>query len=176
MTYSPALITLRLRVCLLMSGLLVILAGCQSRQSMPPQAEVSTAIASPSPIQPAQATPQLVSLLYQQHQLWQGTPYRLGGNSRRGIDCSAFVQVTYREILEIDLPRTTRDQVNSGQRISRAALQAGDLIFFRKGNHVGIYLEKHKFLHASTTRGVIISDLKNSYWTRHYWQAIRVPD
>lgn len=116
----------------------------------------------------------LLNKLYQQHEKWHGTPYRIGGNSRAGIDCSGFVQVTYRDILGIDLPRTTTQQFRSGPHVNRANLQTGDLVFFRHGRHVGIYLENHRFLHASTSRGVMISDIRNPYWTRHYWRSIRV--
>ena len=111
-------------------------------------------------------------LLYQQHNEWHGTPYRMGGISRSGIDCSAFVQVTFRDLFGIDLPRSTDQQFRNGRKIPRAELRSGDLVFFRNGRHVGIYLEDHKFLHASTTRGVMISSLKNTYWSRHYWQAV----
>lgn len=113
-------------------------------------------------------------LLYQQHELWKGTPYRLGGVSRNGIDCSAFVQVTFRDLFGIDLPRSTDQQFRTGRPISKSDLRSGDLVFFRNGNHVGIYLEDHKFLHASTSRGVMISSLHNSYWSRHYWRAVTV--
>lgn len=117
---------------------------------------------------------QAMLLLYQQHNEWHGTPYRIGGISRSGIDCSAFVQVTFRDLFGINLPRSTNQQLHTGRQISRAELRSGDLVFFRNGRHVGIYLEDHKFLHASTTRGVMISSLKNTYWARNYWQAVSV--
>ncbi|MDX1748871.1 MAG: NlpC/P60 family protein [Methylophaga sp.] len=117
---------------------------------------------------------QAMLLLYQQHNEWHGTPYRMGGISRSGIDCSAFVQITFRDLFGIDLPRSTDQQIRSGRKIPRAELRSGDLVFFRNGRHVGIYLEDHKFLHASTTRGVMISSLKNTYWSRHFWQAVSV--
>ena len=116
----------------------------------------------------------LLTKLYQQHEKWHGTPYRIGGNSRSGIDCSGFVQITYRDVLGIDLPRTTTQQFRSGPHVNRSDLQTGDLVFFRHGRHVGIYLENHRFLHASTSRGVMISDIRNHYWTQHYWRAISV--
>lgn len=121
---------------------------------------------------PGQAS--ALSKLYQQHSLWQGTPYRLGGQSRSGIDCSAFVQLTFYDLFGIRLPRTTSQQVRTGQKISKSELQAGDLVFFRGGRHVGIYLENEKFLHASTRLGVTISDMNNIYWSRKYWRSIRV--
>jgi cell wall-associated NlpC family hydrolase len=59
-------------------------------------------------------------------------------------------------------------------QIAKAELQAGDLVFFRNGQHVGIYLEEDKFLHASTRLGVTISSMNNIYWSRKYWRSIRV--
>lgn len=114
--------------------------------------------------------------LLAQHQRWAGTPYRIGGNNERGIDCSALVQNVYRDTFNMQLPRTTRGQVHEGRSIDRQALEAGDLVFFRppgRYDHVGIYIGDGYFLHASSSQGVIISRLDNSYWQRYYWQARR---
>lgn len=127
-----------------------------------------------SAIEAKPGQPPALSKLYQQHAVWQGTPYRLGGQSRNGIDCSAFVQTTFSDLFGIRLPRTTSQQVRVGRKISKSDLQTGDLVFFRGGRHVGIYLENDKFLHASTRLGVTISDMNNIYWARNYWRSIRV--
>lgn len=114
--------------------------------------------------------------LLAQHERWAGTPYRLGGDSEWGIDCSALVQAVFSDTFRLELPRTTDGQVNEGMPIDRAELQAGDLVFFRPSrtyNHVGIYVGDGVFLHASASRGVRLSKLDNSYWRRHYWQARR---
>lgn len=132
---------------------------------------------SPKPV-PDIATPldkpQALQSLYQQHRQWEGTPYRYGGQSRSGVDCSGFVQLTFNDVFGIALPRTTSQQVDAGRQISKSDLQTGDLVFFRRGRHVGIYLEDDKFLHASTRLGVTISDMNNIYWSRKYWRSIRV--
>lgn len=109
---------------------------------------------------------------------WKGTPYRYGGTTRRGIDCSAFVQVGYSNVYDLALPRTTAEQVKKGKKISRANAREGDLVFFRTGRnsrHVGIYLGNSEFLHASRSKGVIISSLDNPYWRRTFWQIRRMP-
>ncbi|MGP9678476.1 C40 family peptidase [Halomonas sp. AOP27-A1-41] len=114
--------------------------------------------------------------LLEQHQRWSGTPYRIGGTSERGIDCSALVRNVYRDTFNLELPRSTSSQVHEGRSIDRQELQAGDLVFFRppgRYNHVGIYVGDGYFLHASTSQGVIISSLDNSYWQRYYWQSRR---
>ena len=108
---------------------------------------------------------------------WHGTPYRYGGASRDGIDCSAFVMTIYKDLFDLALPRTTLTQVETGEEVSPDALQAGDLVFFRtsrKTRHVGIYLGAGEFAHASTSQGVMTSRLDNSYWQRTYWTARRI--
>lgn len=115
--------------------------------------------------------------LYQQLNNWRGVPYKLGGTSKKGIDCSAFVQTTYIERFGFLLPRTTLKQAEFGYKVSKTDLQAGDLVFFKTGfrtYHVGIYIEDNQFLHASTSQGVIVSSLKNSYWRSAFWQAKRI--
>ena len=107
---------------------------------------------------------------------WLGIPYRWGGDSRRGIDCSAFVQQYVRENLAVELPRTTAGQRYEGLPIERDELRAGDLVFFRRRGirHVGVYLSDGEFIHASSSRGVTVSELDNDYWTRHYWMSRRI--
>ncbi|WP_244613167.1 C40 family peptidase [Modicisalibacter radicis] len=124
-----------------------------------------------------EASPELIrTALLDEHRRWVGTPYVLGGEGFQGIDCSALVQRVFNEAFALALPRTTDDQVLEGQRIDRDSLKAGDLVFFRPPgpyNHVGIYVGSGRFLHASSSQGVIISRLDNVYWQRYYWQARR---
>ena len=107
---------------------------------------------------------------------WIGIPYRWGGTSRRGIDCSAFVQQYVRTTLGIELPRTTASQRYEGVSIGKDELIPGDLVFFRRRGtrHVGVYLGDGEFIHASSSRGVTISELASSYWTRYYWMSRRI--
>jgi len=101
---------------------------------------------------------------------WMGTRYRLGGATKDGIDCSAFTQILFSSLYGIDIPRTAREQYDVSQRISRAELKEGDLVFFNTiggVSHVGMYLQNNKFVHASTG-GVTISDLYDDYWMRKF--------
>lgn len=115
--------------------------------------------------------------LYSQFSEWQGVRYQRGGLSQRGVDCSGFVHLTFKSKLGLHLPRTTRMQSRLGKEIRKDDLKPGDLIFFKTGSsseHVGIYLEKNKFLHASQKQGVTISRLDNSYWKSNYWKSVRI--
>jgi len=108
---------------------------------------------------------------------WYGTRYRLGGTTKKGIDCSALVQTLFTSLYSINLPRTAREQHKATRQISRTELKEGDLVFFntRGGvSHVGIYLQNNKFIHASSSGGVMISDLYEEYWMRRYIGVGRV--
>lgn len=119
----------------------------------------------------AKTSSQKVNQVYRQ---WVGTRYRLGGTGSAGIDCSAFVQKTMSGAFNLHLPRSTAEQRHIGRSISKSDLQPGDLVFFRKNNHVGVYIGGGKFVHASTSQGVTTSSLSESYWARTYTQSRRV--
>ncbi|MEE1676347.1 NlpC/P60 family protein [Agarivorans aestuarii] len=105
--------------------------------------------------------------MLQVHQQWQGTPYRLGGTNKAGVDCSAFVQHLYIDVYNKTLPRTTELQLSQGTAVSLSQVQTGDLIFFKtsyKVRHVGVVYDQNHFLHASTSKGVIFSRIDNVYW------------
>ncbi len=126
---------------------------------------------------PARVDSDVTASLMAQHRQWVGTPYRLGGDSRRGIDCSAYVQTLYRDVYRVRLPRSTEDQEDVGRRVSRDRLRPGDLVFFKTGwfkRHVGVYVSGGRFIHASESRGVTESSLASPYWSKHYWKARRV--
>ena len=101
----------------------------------------------------------------------------MGGLSKDGIDCSGFVYTTFRSKLGINIPRSTALQSKIGSNVSKNKLRTGDLVFFKtatKVRHVGIYIENNKFLHASTSKGVMISKLDNVYWKSKYWKSKRL--
>jgi len=114
--------------------------------------------------------------LYQSIDEWYGTPYRYGGSTKNGIDCSAFVQTVFVSAFGVTLPRTAHEQYGVTHHISRTELQEGDLLFFNTQggiSHVGIYLQNNKFVHASVT-GVTITDMFEPYYVRHFVAAGRV--
>ena len=107
-----------------------------------------------------------------------GTPYVWGGSTPKGFDCSGFVQYVFNQH-GITLPRTTTEQYKVGSYVSKSNLKAGDLVFlqntYREGiSHVGIYVGDGKMIHASSSKGVVISDLGSSYYVKHYYGARRV--
>lgn len=121
----------------------------------------------------------VISSLSEHQREWKGTRYKIGGTSRNGVDCSGFMQITFRDLFGIDLPRTTVEQAKEGSRVSKNELQTGDLVFFNtgrgpNGKHVGVYVKDGQFLHASTKGGVIYSDLNSPYWSKTFWQARRL--
>lgn len=110
---------------------------------------------------------------------WMGTPYRIGGFTKRGIDCSGFAQNLVGAIYGLYMTRTAHEQYAQCSPISKEELQEGDLVFFNTGrgiSHVGVYLHNDKFVHASTSSGVIISDLKEAYWSKRFRGAGRLPN
>jgi peptidoglycan DL-endopeptidase LytE len=112
---------------------------------------------------------------------FSGAPYRFGGDSVRGLDCSAFVKKMY-EIFEVQLPRCAREQFYAGPKVTKEDLLTGDLVFFKTmryakyPTHVGIYIGDGKFIHASSLlkRGVKVDRLSDSYFSRTYTGAVRV--
>jgi len=102
---------------------------------------------------------------------WFGTRYRYGGTTKSGIDCSAFVRAALKSAFGYELPRTAREQYNASRRISATELKEGDLVFFNTTggvSHVGIYLRNNKFAHSSSSKGVTISDLYESYYMARF--------
>ncbi len=159
---------------LLLIPLLMLLSACGG---MAPAPQRGSAMPAPATVRSGELEQALLASLYRQHAAWRGTPYRIGGQDRDGIDCSGFVQLTYRSRLGVALPRTTGQQAVSGQPVRQSELSTGDLVFFRidgTTQHVGIYLEQNRFLHASKSRGVMISALDSPYWQSVYWTSRRV--
>jgi len=109
---------------------------------------------------------------------WYGTPHRMGGTTKKGVDCSGFVIVAYREVLARDFTgRRAEDLFAEMEMVKWEDLEFGDLVFFkvkgRRIDHVGIYVGDGNFAHTSSSRGVMISALDNPYWSQRYFKAGR---
>jgi probable lipoprotein NlpC len=107
---------------------------------------------------------------------WLGTPYLSGENNKKGTDCSGFVSSVYMEKERMSLPRTTTDGFKKGKSVDKKELVVGDLIYFgERGrvSHVGLFVGNGSFIHASSSMGVTISPLEDSYWKPRYMGARR---
>lgn len=112
-------------------------------------------------------------MLYRFIDDWYGVKYRMGGTSKKGVDCSAFVQTLYKYVFGMDLLRTACLQFNSAELIKNPAdLKEGDLVFFRVNSsrisHVGVYLRNNFFVHSASSKGVSIANLNNVYWSKYF--------
>ena len=101
-------------------------------------------------------------------QAWLGVPYKYGGNDKQGVDCSGFVCAIYQSVYKIPLPRTSKQQFEKSIKVKQENLIQGDLVFFKLNtkevSHVGIYMGRDSFAHASTSKGVVLSSLKIPYY------------
>jgi len=108
---------------------------------------------------------------------WIGTPYRFGGGSRKGIDCSAFTKELYSEVFNLDIRRSSRDIFSMVSPVKKDELKEGDLVFFkihsRRISHIGVYLGNNRFAHASS-KGVAISSLDDAYYSRYFYRGGRL--
>lgn len=150
-----------------------LLASCSSSRR-------ATAVASTRPsatelrVPSADALHPSARALVKEAQSWLGTPYKYGGNDRSGVDCSGLVLQVYLRALDISLPRNSRAQKDYCTSASLGSLTPGDLVFFATGkqkgrvSHVGIFVGDNKMIHASTSKGVIVTDLSQDYYTRTF--------
>ena len=144
-----------------------VLFGCASNSTQP-DSSLSTI---------SKNSNKTLNALTQQYGSWKSVKYQLGGLSKRGVDCSGFVYLTFQDKLGVKIPRTTKLQYASSKKINKKELRTGDLVFFKTGlkqKHVGIYMSQMKFLHASTSKGVTVSNMNNPYWKKHFLSARRI--
>jgi cell wall-associated NlpC family hydrolase len=110
--------------------------------------------------------------LYRFIDSWMGVPHRSGGMSKSGVDCSGFTTLLVKEVYNRPVPRIARQMAEQVKRKFEDELSEGDLVFFdfdgQKFSHVGVYLQNNKFVHASSSRGVIISDLKDPWYYKYF--------
>ncbi len=120
---------------------------------------------------------QIKKSLLKEFNFWKGTPHVMGGSSRLGVDCSGFVNQIFKRVLKINVPRSTKLFMNAGKKIKKSDLRPGDIVNFKPPSyprHVGIYVGNNKFIHSSTSKGVIMTDLNNSYWKKCYHSSRRL--
>lgn len=123
------------------------------------------------------------SVLMDHAKSFLGTPYKWGGDSKQGMDCSGLIYQSFKAI-HFELPRTTEGLIQEGRKISVPKLKPGDLVFFKtlkskaKATHVGIVTQNDKeqtlFIHSGTSTGVTISKLQDQYWKKHFVFARRL--
>jgi cell wall-associated NlpC family hydrolase len=110
--------------------------------------------------------------LYKFIDSWMGAPHRTGGTDKKGIDCSYFTTLVQKEIYDRNVPRTARQMAENVKRKYEEELKEGDLVFFdfngQKFSHVGVYLQNNRFVHVSTSKGVIISNLKDAWYYKYF--------
>lgn len=155
---------------LLITAATALLSGCAGYQSLPEQTRAAPAVSGGSEGQ------EVVQSLTRVFQRYEGTPYRYGGTNARGFDCSGFILTAYKEGLGQHLPRTTGQMLAEGHFVRRDQLRPGDLIFFRIGGkeqHAGIFMGNNRFIHSSSSKGVMESSLASPYWRQRYTQARR---
>lgn len=111
-------------------------------------------------------------MLYRFIDEWYGVKYRMGGTTKKGVDCSAFVQHLYQYVFGYDILRTACLQFKESKKIDKEDLKEGDLVFFRvhtsRISHVGVYLRNNFFVHSASSKGVSIANLSNAYWSRYF--------
>lgn len=189
------MVRLQTFILLLFMGWLAGACGVVPRSSYPPNSspaavsstdtagagssdfENSESTTDPKPAMSVSSLDEVKVSLMQAYRDWEGTPYVLGGASKEGVDCSRFINIIFDEYFAIDLPTNTRSQLNVGDGIRSKAVRTGDLVFFKTGRqdlHVGVAVNQGEFLHASTSNGVMISKLGNSYWRNRFLEARRV--
>ena len=103
---------------------------------------------------------------------WLGTPYKYGGDNKSGTDCSGFIQQVYKIVYGINTPRSANGLYEESIKIKKEKLKQGELVFFKintpKIGHVGIFLQDDYFIHASSSKGVMVSSLSLNYWTKYF--------
>src|SRR5690554_6358808 len=157
---------------LVILALMLLMAGCASSPDVAERQRAPVVVYGA----PVAQDDIRVRRLQQVYDRYEGTPYRYGGTTARGFDCSGFIGQAFQEAFGMELPRTTTALLNQGTPISPRELEPGDLVFFEirgKEQHAGIFIGGDDFIHASTSVGVTRSSLTGYYWRDRFTQARR---
>lgn len=176
--YLPIVSRIVYRLAVSVMLLLVsLLWGCSSHRG-----SRATAVKTPERVNLSAASARPAKALLEEADKWLGTPYKYGGDKRgKGVDCSGLVNRVYADALSISLPRNSAQQAEFCKAIDKKSLDIGDLVFFSPGgsgriNHVGMYIGDDCMIHASGSRGVMISRLSEPYFQRNYRSCGRVEE
>lgn len=156
---------------------LFIFAGCSSKTIEPQLLVIYEEPIEVVQEEPVEDADWVSKALHKEYDKWCDTPYQYGGQTLKGTDCSSLVQQVYQDAFGITLPRTSLEQASIGYEVPKGTCKEGDLVFFKvdaKTRHSGIMIDKRNFIHASTSKGVMISKLNDPYWKSKYLQARRV--
>lgn len=169
--------------CVALAGASLLLTSCQTEHpvSAPPPPPPVVAVPVQPSVQPRVQPPQVISPAAWRTEAnrWLGVKYRKGGTDRTGIDCSGLTSAMYLSVAGLSLPRTSEDQFRCGKQVSLNDLRPGDLVFFislsqRIIDHVGLYLGDTQFVHASPSKGVVVSSLRQDYYAARFHSAKRI--
>lgn len=176
----------KLLACLSISAMMAVTAGCHSSKktvrgsSGVPVRKIDYGEMRDELKSRHYDVPQIGALIAEASR-WVGVPYKYAGNDKRGVDCSGLTSQVFLKTLNVKLPRSSREQQQWCSNIKKENLQPGDLVFFATGSnrsrvsHVGIYVGNGEMIHASSSRGVIISNLGETYYNSRYHSSGR-PD
>lgn len=159
-------------------SLIVVLSSCHTRRAamrgeagelVKPQLSVAQKYAAILGVQESDIQN---GRLYEFVDDWMGTPYQFGGQDKDGIDCSGLAQLLEQQVYNVNIPRSTSQQINVIKRKYEEDLVEGDLLFFdydgKKFSHVGVYLQNGYYVHASSTKGVTITKLHDPYTYKYF--------
>lgn len=145
--------------------------GVNCRRPMPSSTSLTSSDSSSEPVSPPAPSNSTEHQMQAEISGWMGTPYVYGGNSKSGVDCSAFTQAVFRSV-GIEIPRRASRQSIAADDVSLPNLRYGDLVFFNTSgsgiSHCGIYLGNGEFVHASSSRGVVRDMLNHPYYTSRF--------
>ena len=170
------LMKIRFNILFILMGLAVVLSSCHTSA---PRLDYQ-ALARASILLGVDINLEDNHKLYLEAADWIGVPYRSGGDSKRGTDCSGLVYQIYKKVYRIQMPRNSEELKDKSYKVAKRNLKEGDLVFFsssrsrKKVAHVGIYLKNGRFIHSSTSRGVIVSRLGEDYYSRHWISGGRI--
>lgn len=165
---------------LIISFTLVFFTGCKSKKKIQPDHDAI--VIENVKVEVTEMKKGRERQIVEEAMKWLGTPYRYGASEKgRGTDCSGMVLVVYQDITGVKLPRNSAKQAEFCKKLKQSKVRPGDLVFFATGkdpnkiSHVGIMLDSDKFIHASTSKGVVISDVTAPYYQRTFMMYGRVP-